>query len=296
METQKAETAVVKHEPRAVGFSMRLVPNTFDEAMKLAGALAKSNLVPKDMIGRPEACLVAIGFGMELGLPPLQAVQNIMVVNGRPTLWGDAVMALVYDSGKLETIDEDPPDVCMKNQSGRCTVKRIGGTEKTYRFTMEDAKRASLLGKDAWRNYPGRMLQLRARSWALRDNFADVLKGMIPREEADDMPEKRPVVRIPQEKPSILEETMQAVAVPEIITTEMIHDEPTPGDAQEPVFDDPISMEERAEIFKMLSAGKVDLTEWKKYVEDVYHVGSSAELPKSKLDDIKAWITDHVKQ
>ena len=111
-------------------------------------------------------------------------MQNIAVINGRPSIWGDAMLALVKGSGLLEYIAETPTDT-------HCTVKikRVNEPETTRSFSLEDAKKAGLLGKAGpWTQYPKRMMQMRARSWALRDAFPDVLKGIYSAEEARDMP------------------------------------------------------------------------------------------------------------
>ena len=86
-------------------------------------------------------------------------------------------------SAVYEWIDESQ----CSEKAGICTVKRKGEQPYTSTFTLEDAKRAGLLGKQGpWTQYTKRMLQLRARGFALRDKFADVLKGMIAAEEALD--------------------------------------------------------------------------------------------------------------
>lgn len=164
------------------GFS--LAPQSLDEALRFADILSKSSIVPKDYQGNPGNILVAVQWGAELGLPPLQAMQNIAVINGRPAVWGDAIIALVRASGLLESIDEEIGD-----NACTCTVKRRGEPAISRTFTREDAKLAGLLGKQGpWQQYPKRMLQMRARGWALRDAFADVLRGVHVGEEAQDLP------------------------------------------------------------------------------------------------------------
>lgn len=211
MENQIAEITekkIAEFKPLPA-FASSLVPTSVKEAMEMATMLSKSNIVPKDFYGKPENCFVAIGFGMEIGLPPMQAVQNIMVVNGRPSLWGDSVLALVMGSGLCEHFEELSSSEAMKQGFGRCKVKRTGMKELEVTFSMEDAKKAGLLGKPGpWQQYTGRMLQLRARSWALRDCFPDVLKGIQVREEVDDYHVKR-TIQMPQEK---LVVTAEAVA------------------------------------------------------------------------------------
>ena len=169
------------------GFS--LAPQSIDEALKFADMLSKSNLVPKDFIGNAGNILVAIQWGMELGLQPMQSMQNIAVINGRPSLWGDSVIALVKSSPLCEYVVEE-----VNDNGATCKVKRRGEPEQVRYFTVEDAKKASLWGKTGpWTQYPKRMLQMRARSWALRDVFPDVLRGMPIAEELQDMPTEKEV-------------------------------------------------------------------------------------------------------
>ena len=161
-----------------------LAPSSLQEAMDFANMLSKSNLVPKDYQNNPSNCIIAMQWGFEIGLQPLQAMQSIAVINGRPAIWGDAMLALVRGSGLLEYMHEEPTDE-------GCTVriKRKGEPEAERTFTKEDAKKAGLAGKQGpWTQYPKRMMQMRARAFALRDVFPDVLRGVFIAEEAQDMP------------------------------------------------------------------------------------------------------------
>ena len=162
-----------------------LVPQNFTERMQYCEVLAKSNLVPKDFRGKPEDILVAIDFGYMIGLNPMQALTNISVINGRPSIWGNAALALVKASGKLEYIKE----YFENDNTAVCEVKRKDEPVAVIRkFSFEDAKQAGLLNKGGtWKQYPKRMLQMRARSWALRDAFPDVLSGISIAEEAQDI-------------------------------------------------------------------------------------------------------------
>lgn len=160
-----------------------LSPQTFEQALTFCDYLAESDLVPKDFKGKPANCLIAMQWGAELGLKPLQALQNLAIINGRPALWGDAVIALVRSSPLCEYITETDD-----GKVATCRVKRRGETEEIRTFSMDDAKAAGLQGKQGpWTQYPKRMRQMRARAFALRDVFPDVLRGMPIAEEIMDI-------------------------------------------------------------------------------------------------------------
>jgi hypothetical protein len=113
-------------------------------------------------------------------------VQNIAVINGRPTVWGDALAGLCYQSGLVERIKEFAEgSIEQNNRVWHCEVTRKGEMESHRRsYSMADAKKANLWGKPGpWQAYPDQMLSRRARAFCLRDKFPDVLKGLYAREE-----------------------------------------------------------------------------------------------------------------
>lgn len=162
-------------------------PATVTEAIQFSEMLANSNMVPKQYMGKPQDIMVCIQWGMEMGLAPMQALQNIAVINGKPSVYGDAMMALVQASPVCEGVEESIEDEQTANPVAVCVARRKGRAPVTVRFSVEDAKRAGLWGKQGpWQAYPKRMLQMRARGFALRDAYSDVLKGLITTEEAQD--------------------------------------------------------------------------------------------------------------
>jgi hypothetical protein len=199
---------LVKHQ----GFA----PQTMTEAIDFSNMLSKSTMVPKAYQNKPEDVLVAVQWGYELGLAPLQALQNIATINGKPSVYGDAAMALVQNSPVCEDVKEYFEGEGTSNPIAVCVAKRKNRTEVISKYSVEDAKRAGLWNKQGpWTQYPKRMLQMRARGFALRDAFPDVLKGLITVEEAQDYPEDTPVAQAPQIKHANPLDAIPSVSVSE---------------------------------------------------------------------------------
>ena len=146
---------------------------------KLAEGLCGTALVPKQYMNKPADGAVAILWGRHLGLNSTASLQNIAVINGTPTLWGDALVALVKGNPvcKYLTTSWD-----QENFTAIVKTQREGEPEETRTYSWEDASRAGLAQRDTYQKHPKRMLQARARSHLLRDVYADLLKGFQIRE------------------------------------------------------------------------------------------------------------------
>lgn len=168
----------------------QLVPQTYDQLERWAARVASTDFCPKEYRGKPSDVLICAQYAQEIGLGIIEGLRSIAVINGKPSVYGDGLLALCMASSVCEYIKETP----MLDEAGNivgyiCEAKRHGSDAKQARFTLDDAKRAKLAGKAGpWQEYPQRMLQMRARGFALRDAFPDVLKGLITREEAQDYP------------------------------------------------------------------------------------------------------------
>jgi hypothetical protein len=164
-------------------------PQTLTEAIALSKLIANSELAPKDFKGKPANVLIAMQMGAEVGLAPMAALQNIAVINGRPSLWGDGALAVVmshpdYDYHKETMVGEGD------NRIAVFEIKRKGHEVAISKFSVAEAKQAGLWKKEGtWQTYPERMLKMRARGFGMRDKFPDALRGMAIAEEAMDIPQ-----------------------------------------------------------------------------------------------------------
>ena len=179
------------------------LPDTKSDAYKFAMSFANSMFCPKVYQGKPDDVYLAMAYGAQIGLNPLLAVQNIAVVNGRPSVYGDAMTAIVMGHPETQAYE----DGYKADGTAYCKITRKGKT--VYReFSEAMARRAGLWGKDIWAKYPERMLLWRAKGNAIRDLYADVLMGMWSVEEARDIPQSieeeilnvTPIEGVPEEK------------------------------------------------------------------------------------------------
>jgi len=161
---------------------------SLDTYMQLADKLSKSGLVPEAYRGKPNNVLVAIQWGMEIGLTPMRSLQSIAIIGGKPSIYGDELLGLVKSHPAFRGCEEKLDE---KTMVATCTIKRevAGNIEVTERtFSKDDAIQSNLWGRNVWKSYPKRMLQHRARGFAIRDAFPDAIKGIITYEELRDYP------------------------------------------------------------------------------------------------------------
>lgn len=185
------ELATTEQKPKpqiATGGALAgIAPQSIEEVFRLSQALSRAgDMVPKDFKGKPDEIMAAVLRGAEVGLMPMQALSNIAVINGRASLWGDALPALIQRAGHHIDVRIEGEG---ENMVATATLERSNGKTVTRTFSVEDAKAARLWGKQGpWTQYPKRMLMHRARAWAVRDGAADALMGLQVAEEMEDAP------------------------------------------------------------------------------------------------------------
>lgn len=199
---------------------LALVPTTMQEAYLFCNKMAQSFNLPPAFYAKPKTpegmnekdmphaidvatarAMHAMQLGMEVGLPPAQAIQSIIVTNGVGTLWGDTQLALVLSSGKAEYVREytEGGDMWLDADQKKpnlaytwiCETKRKGAPAPIMaKFSIADAQRAGLWDKrgkpyngqegkpSTWITHPNRMGKYKARAFCLRDVYPDVLKGL----------------------------------------------------------------------------------------------------------------------
>lgn len=200
-ETSKAVATV--QPPKAPikaddGDVLAIIPRDLDQAWRYAEMICKADLAPasyEDDAHKPDPKKVVIGIltALELGVPPMQGLRGIAIINGRPSVWGDLAMALIQSKGVVKKAEQSYSGESGTDSYQANYVIWRKGQESPYEghFSIADAKRAGLWAhpkKRPWIEYPMRMLMMRARAFAIRDGFADCLCGLAIAEEVQDMP------------------------------------------------------------------------------------------------------------
>ena len=215
-----------------------ITPRSIEEAYRMAEAICLGGMAPDSYIvkgdNRATASRVMIGIlkGLEVGLPPMSALSNICIVNNRPCIWGDAALALCLNNksfaGHREWSEGEFNLTEKSNWTAKCEMRRLihGNEVVTVRsFSWAEATRGGLTRKGPWQQYPQRMLQMRARAWAIRDSFADTLSGLGIVEEVQDLPVKAEEVNtsfLDTPEPERIEQMQVAEPVIETITVQNV--------------------------------------------------------------------------
>ena len=213
----------------AGGQVMAIVPQTFEETLRVARAVVASGLAPSALVGKltgddaAAAVAVAIMSGAELGLKPMVSLRSFTVINGKPALYGDGLINVVRMSGKVAYL-RTGCDERNGKMVGYCEAKRLDtGEDKRVEFSQVDAERAGLWQTEAivtkwnkwdkkneqkpndspWYRFPQRMLAWRAAGYCLRELFGDVLGGIRDEFEVREIDEVETMRDITPEKPAL---------------------------------------------------------------------------------------------
>jgi hypothetical protein len=191
----------------------------------LAAKIAETEFVPRDLRGSIPATAAAILYGREVGLPPMTALSQIAVVEGRPGLSAEAMRALVLAAGHEITFDESTTAKCVIR--GR---RHRTNTWTTVEWTLDMAQRAGLIRpRSAWTTYPRNMLQARATTELCRLVFPDVIHGFRSVEELGDMDVEPPPE--PARKTTTVRRTRKTAAKVPPSETSLPEEDKSPGEA-----------------------------------------------------------------
>ena len=187
MSNPTSPSTAVAIRPASSGFGLAMSPQTIEQAEKFCQMLAKTEFVPKAFRNKPDSIMVVGAMGARLGVDVFTAMSGIADINGKPCVYGDLMLAVCLNHPEFED--------CLESVEGKayedtftavCTARRKGREPVTRSFSVIEAKEGGLWKKAGpWTTVPQRMLQMRARAFALRDTFADALAGMHGVEEME---------------------------------------------------------------------------------------------------------------
>lgn len=167
-------TAIV--QTREPGTAVATHDMSFSERLKFAEMLVTTGFLPHS-VKTPAQAVAIIQTGQELGIPPMHALRSIHVIQGKPSLSAELMLALFKaKGGKAKWIKST-------NEEATLWLRHPNGDEHTESFSVDDAKRAGITGKDGWKNYPKNMCRARATSNGLRAVAPDIVAGMYDPEE-----------------------------------------------------------------------------------------------------------------
>jgi hypothetical protein len=175
MSTPNTDLALTEQSARGKAVSLAGPQADFDSAYRLAKNLAMAMIIPDALRGKPADVLVIVLYGQELGLAPMQAINTIDVVKGRPSLRANLWVALARKAGHKVRVIEETADSCTVQ------VERSDdlGHPTTVKYTIDQAKAAGLLANNVWKNHPAAMLYARAVSTACRRACPEVAMGFV---------------------------------------------------------------------------------------------------------------------
>lgn len=158
---------------RLGGTDLLAIAQQTERLQGLGSTLIASGLLP-DAIKKPETAMAIMIKGQEIGMPPMFALAEITVIQGKPAPSEQLIGTLVRRAGhKLRVVE---------TTAEQCTVEGLRADDPSHKqrvtWTLEDAKKAGLLGKNSWKTYPRAMLRARAKSELARGMFEDALAGL----------------------------------------------------------------------------------------------------------------------
>lgn len=173
-----------------VNASTALEPNSLSEAMTLATKLVQSGLLGKN-VTKAESALAVILTGRELGLTAMQSLRSIHVIEGKPSLSSDLMVALVKRSPKCKYFK------LIESTAKAATYEtdREGEGVTRMSWTIEQAASAGMAGKDNWKKYPDAMLRARCIASLARAVYPDLLAGVYEENEIVATPMPQPILR-----------------------------------------------------------------------------------------------------
>lgn len=158
-------TEIMEIEKQSARFDISTIK--MNEILAISEVAAASNFFNETK----ENIAMKVLKGVELGIGPFQSITGIHVIQGKPSISSELMKAMILRNFPNAILKE------VETKNGYCIVSHRGTWKQTFRFTLNDAKRANLLRKSNWKKYPIQMCRNRATSKMARTMFPDVIAG-----------------------------------------------------------------------------------------------------------------------
>jgi hypothetical protein len=211
----------------------------FDDAQRIAKALAASSLVPTIYQGQTGLanCLIALEISGRMGISPLVVMQNMVPIHGRPTWSSQFLIGTVNACGRFSPLryvfdDEDAPTSCYAEAKDLASGEVLRGEKITIAMAKAEGwwSRRDKNNRETskWPTMTGQMLRFRAASWWVRVFCPEISLGLATQEEAIDV-EPVAVTEVPGDSLAVPAPLVHAVIEPAKPVVE-----PTPGPSSAP--------------------------------------------------------------
>ena len=261
MKKKTESTAIATRGDTSLGFEL----NSFDEMLKFATSISKSGLIPDAYRGKPQDIIVTLLTGRELGISPMQSLRGIHVIKGKAVMSSDLIVALVKRDPSCRYFSMVESD----EKKAVYETHRIGAPKpQRITFSIEDARRAQLAGRDNWKKYPAAMLRARCMAALARAVYPDVCFGLYDTDEIQPQVEvveavveedPKPKKKAPKKKAK--EKVEATVTVDSTMPAEYVEPELVEAELVDP-FEEEVQPEQSKDAFaEMLSSveGQKDL-------------------------------------
>lgn len=193
MDVTPEETGLIATDERQVDIIRETM--NMDKIMQWSEMLSKSTIVPITYQNRPENCFIALDMATRMGISPMVVMQNLYVIQGKPSWAGQAVASLIRSNPTLTDVQLHYVGEEGKDSWGAyVTAKRVktGEIVKGGTVTIKIAKLEGWYQKreSKWQTMPELMLAYRAYSWFGRVHCPETMMGLQSVEETEDITNK----------------------------------------------------------------------------------------------------------
>jgi len=237
-----------------------------------ADVLIKSGFLPQSL-NTPEKVLAVILTGKELGIGAMESIRGISVIQGKPTVSPQLMLALAFRTKEVSSYK-----VTSDKEKAVCVIQRKNSEPFTSEFSMEDAQKMGLAGKDNWKKQPEVMMRWRAIAQAMRVVFPDAISGLYLFDELSHDVEISDSGEIKKHSEVLMEPTAIEAVVEEVesIPPEETEQEKLKG----------ITESQKKKLFDAIAKKNVPMSQVRDVCKQLFNKNSSNQLTASECDQL----------